>query len=34
MNFAAPVIMHGLAENVVGEMQEFLTRQLLRRDRR
>jgi sugar phosphate isomerase/epimerase len=32
IEFTAPVIMHGLHENRVGKMQEFLTRQLLRRD--
>ena len=32
IEFTAPVIMHGLPENRVGKMQEFLTRQLLRRD--
>ena len=32
IEFMAPVIMHGLPENRVGKMQEFLTRQLLRRD--
>ena len=32
IEFTAPVIMHGLHENRVRKMQEFLTRQLLRRD--
>jgi sugar phosphate isomerase/epimerase len=32
IEFTAPVIMHGLHENRVRKMQEFLTRHLLRRD--